>query len=378
MASRGKQDEVERLRRKLEELRSFYEDLLGSLQDGVIVLDREGRVLSINQAAEELCGRSLSAARGRKFQELFPSDLPLQVLVEKTVETGRSHADYDTLLKRPDGGKLHVSAVASVLSDPKGEIRGAILVIRDLSRVRELEERLRLSDRLAALGTLAAGVAHEVRNPLAGIRGAAQLLEKEPTFPSHLKEYTSAIVKEVDRLNDLVQNLLAFAGPRRPRSIPCNIHQLLDELLALEEASLRGRGITLIKLYDPQLPPVLVDPPLIRQVFLNLLRNGAEAMPKGGELSVRTRYERFSPRAGGLPAAAVEVADQGEGIDLKAKEHLFNPFFTTKEGGTGLGLAVSLRIVEDHGGAIEVLSEEGKGTTLTVLLPLAKEKEGAG
>ena len=146
----------------------------------------------------------------------------------------------------------------------------------------------------------------------------------------------------------------------------------------LEEVPLKGREITVSRIYDPQLPPVLVDPPFIHQVFLNLVRNGAEAMSSGGELFVRTRYEPFSPRCGGLPMAAVEVTDQGKGIDPAIKPHLFNPFFTTKERGTGLGLAISLRIVEDHGGAIEVSSEKGNGTTFTVLLPLVKEEDDAG
>jgi len=366
---------IKQLERKLEALQGYYEDLLGSLQDGVVVLDLSGKVQLLNPAAEELFGLSAQVATGKIFSDLLPHATTLKALVRKTLETRRNHADFDLPLEYPNGGRIHLSAIASILYNARGEARGIVLVVRDLSRIRELEEKLRLRDRLAALGAVASGVAHELRNPLAGIRGAAQLMEGEVGFHPALKEYTSVIVREVDRLSGLVESLLAFARPKKPRLIPLNINQLLEEILLLEEGPLRGRGVLLERLYDPQLPSVLADPPSLRQVLLNLLRNGAEAMPSGGVLSIRTRYEHFSPKCGGVPAAVVEITDQGEGIPPEAQAHLFEPFFTTKEGGTGLGLAISLKIVEDHGGAMEVISRRGKGTTVLVLLPLLRGRE---
>jgi two-component system nitrogen regulation sensor histidine kinase GlnL len=253
-----------------------------------------------------------------------------------------------------------------------------VLVLRDLSRVRDLEEQVRRADRLAGLGVLAAGVAHEVRNPLVGIRAAAQLLEKEQDFPSNLREFTAMIIRQVDRLNRIVDDLLAFAGTRELRREPCNVNQILEEALRLEEAMLQAGRIAVVRRYDPEVPVVAGDPDRLLQVFLNLVRNGAEAMADtGGELTVRTRFERVSPQVGGQAAAVLEVADRGPGIAPEAERQLFNPFFTTKASGTGLGLPISVRIVEEHGGTIEVQSRSGGGTTFRVLLPLAGDEEGS-
>lgn len=374
--------ELNRLRRHCEELsasiesmRAYYEDLLGSLQDGIIIVEPDGHIRSINQAAEELTGLSAQMLQGKPFEQIFPNDRSLRELVLKTMESGRTRTDFDARLTRQDGSQVVISAVASLLSDGMGQARGAVLALRDQTGIRELEERLQRSDRLAALGTVAAGVAHEVRNPLAGLRGAAQLLEGERDFPPALKEYTSVIVKEVDRLGAIVEQLLSFATPRGPVLRSCNLHEILDSLLFLERAPLGAANITLQRQYDPQLPDILADPSEIQQLFLNLIRNGVEAMPSGGELTVRTRYERSAKRCGGRSVAVAEIVDQGSGFDPEIERHLFTPFFTTKERGTGLGLAICLRIVEDHGGAMEATSSPGRGSRFRVLLPLAKQPE---
>jgi len=296
----------------LQELRAYYEDLLSSLQDGVIILDPAGRVVSLNQAAEELTGFSGSQIAGRSIGEVFPPPAPLSSLVAKTADQGRSHADFDATLIRADGARLTLSAVASLVSNPRGESRGVVLVLRDLSRVRELEEQVRRSDRLAALGVLAAGVAHEVRNPLVGIRAAAQLMEREPNFPPSLQEFTGIIIREVDRLNRLVGDLLAFAGHRPLRIQPCNVNQVVEEALRLEECGLQTGGVTIVRRYDPEVPAVAGDPERLLQVFLNLLRTGAEAMAGGG----RRTPGAHAVRTGGAPvrgAVRRRGGDRGPG-----------------------------------------------------------------
>jgi two-component system nitrogen regulation sensor histidine kinase GlnL len=360
----------------LEELRAYHEDLLSSLQDGVIILDPDGRIVSLNQAAEELTGFSRSQVAGRHLNEVFPPPSPLAALAVKTVAMNRSHADFDAHVVRSDGTRLTVSTVVSLVSDPTGENRGIVLVLRDLSRVRDMEEQLRRSDRLAALGVLAAGVAHEVRNPLVGIRAAAQLMEGEPAFPPTMREFTGIIIRQVDRLNRIVNELLTFAGQQPLQRRPCNINQILEEALRLLEPTLEGARIVVVRRYDPEIPAVAGDPDRLLQVFLNLARNGVEAMANGGELTVRTRFERVAPQCGGGAAAVTEVSDRGSGIPPEVQRHLFNPFFTTKDSGTGLGLPISVRIVEEHGGTIEVQSRVGEGTTFRVLLPLAGDEEG--
>jgi two-component system nitrogen regulation sensor histidine kinase GlnL len=367
--------ECEELRVSLDSMQAHYEDLLESLQDAMIVIDPGGRVRSVNQAAEELIGVSAQPLAGRTVEQVFSDHRALRELVRKTLESGRTHTDFDARLARQDGTQVAVSAVASVISDATGEARGVVLALRDQTRIRELENRLSRSDRLAALGTVAAGVAHEIRNPLAGIRGAAQLLEGERDFLPAFKEYTSVIIKEVDRLAAIVETLLSFASPRTPVLRPCNLHEVLDNLLFLEQGPMGACGVSVQRHYDPQLPEILADPSEIRQVFLNLIRNGVEAMPAGGELMIRTRYERASQRCRGLSVAVAEIIDQGAGIDPAIERRLFTPFFTTKDEGTGLGLAICLRIVEDHGGAMETRSEPGKGSSFRVLLPLAQQPD---
>ena len=362
----------------LQELRSYYEDLLSSLQDGVIILDPAGRIVSMNQAAEELTGFSGSQIAGRLIGEVFPPPARLTSLVARTADQGMSHADFEATLMRADGTRVTVSTVVSLVSNARGESRGVVLVLRDLSRVKELEEQVRRSERLAALGVLAAGVAHEVRNPLVGVRAAAQLMEREPGFPPNLQEYTAIVIREVDRLNRLVGDLLAFAGHRPLRMQACNVNQIVEEALRLEESALQPGALTVVRRYDPAVPAVAADPERLLQVFLNLIRNGVEAMAgQTGELHLRTRFERVAPQCGGGAAAVVEIGDQGPGMLPDIQAQVFNPFFTTKDGGTGLGLPVSLRIVEEHGGAIEVQSEVGQGTTFRVLLPITADDEGA-
>ena len=362
---------------ELEALRAYHEDLLSSLQDAVIILDPEGRIVSVNPAAEELAGFSRTQVAGRPLDAVFPPPSALTALAARTVAMNRSHADFDAQIVRSDGTRLPVSMVVSLVSDPAGRPRGVVLVLRDLSRVRDMEEQLRRTDRLAALGVLAAGVAHEVRNPLVGIRAAAQLLEREPAFPPHLREFTGIIIRQVDRLNRVVGELLSFAGPRPLQRRPCNINQLLEEALRLLEPALETARVVVARRYDPEIPAVAGDPDRLLQVFLNLARNGAEAMANGGELTVRTRFERAAPQCGGRAAAVAEIADRGSGISPEVQRHLFDPFFTTKAGGTGLGLPISVRIVEEHGGAVEVIDRAGEGSTFRVLLPVAGDGEGA-
>ncbi len=366
------QQEIERLQRALAKMQAYNEDLLGSLQDGLVVVDRERKVTFLNPAGEELLGISAATAHAKSLTSLLEDVPSLLALVDRAFETGRAHAEHEATVPNPRG-KVSVSAIASVLADQSGEARGVVLLLRDLTRIRELEEQVRRAERLTALGALIAGIAHEIRNPLMGVRGAAQLLEAESSFPPALKEYSDVIIREVDRLNGLVEGMLAFAQPRPPRLIECNVNQILEEILALEEPVLIQKGVAVRRIYDPQVPPVAADPDQIRQVFLNLIRNGAEAMENAGELTVETAYERRSPRCFGLSVAVVKVIDQGPGLSTEARQHLFDPFFTTKSTGTGLGLALCHRIVGDHRGSIEVANGDEGGCTATVLLPVARQ-----
>jgi two-component system nitrogen regulation sensor histidine kinase GlnL len=261
------------------------------------------------------------------------------------------------------------------LQDGYGRPLGSILLLRDQTHRKELEEDLKRSDRLATLGTLAAGLAHEIKNPLAGIRGAAQLLRRSLVRDSSLVEYTDIMIREVDRVSFLIEQLLDLSRPARLNLTSLNIHELLDDVLLLERETVEEGKITLRKQFDPSLPLIRGDRSQLTQVFLNLVKNALQAMDGRGCLTITTRIETdFHIRERGRKQGKfiwVEIEDNGPGIKGEDLSHIFSPFFTTKNNGTGLGLAISYRIIKEHGGLIRVESREGEGTIFRVSLLVA-------
>src|SRR5262249_22388839 len=251
-------------------------------------------------------------------------------------------------------------------------------VVRDLSRIRQLEAEVRRGETLAAAGRMAVGLAHEIRNPLGAIRGAVQLLGRELGPASPLQGDTTVLLTEGDPVKRLIEMLLDLARPVTIRPVPVNLHQLLERVALLSEELARERGVTVVRRYDPSLPPILGDEDRLVQVFHNLVRNGIEAMKEGGELVLATRvsmnplFAKVDMGAGPRPMGEGEVLDEGSGIPAAARGRIFDPFFTTKERGLGLGLAICHQIMEQHRGSIQIESIEGHGTTVTCFLPIAR------
>jgi two-component system nitrogen regulation sensor histidine kinase GlnL len=359
-------------------------DILTNIVDGVVVTAVDGRVLIWNRAAEEMTGIAATDAVGKNIHAVFSDNSAVTSQIEKTFSSGRSYSDYESELVVKHRPPLPVGFVTSVLTDPEGRPTGVILSIRDQAGVRDLKERMRRSDRLATLGMIAAGIAHEVKNPLVGIRGAAQLMKSElhseagtgPGKTKGLIEYLNVILKEADRLNNVLEGILDFTR-LKPRELKaCNIHSMLDRVLLLNEESVRRGGIVLTRLYDPSLPDVIGNEDQLIQVFLNIVKNAIEAMPAGGKLTVVTRMSDLftSVQADGRKhrLMVVKVGDTGPGIRQEHLTDIFTPFFTTKDRGVGLGLALSYQIVQEHLGTIRVESRENEGTTFSVYLPLAE------
>jgi two-component system nitrogen regulation sensor histidine kinase GlnL len=350
--------------------------ILTSLEDGVITADPEGRIVFFNEAAETLTEISAAHARRRSLQHLFRREPWLLELTKKTrpplQESARGEGDFVT--RR--GRKTPVSVTASPLCDAAGGFVGTILLLRDDKHRKELEEDLKRADRLALMGTLAAGLAHEIRNPLGGIKGAAQLLRREVEADAALRAYTDIMIREVDRVNHLIEQLLDLSRPLPSQFGSVNIHEILEEVLSLEAHSAPEKTVTVKKHFDPSLPPVKGDRAQLTQVFLNLVKNAYQAMQIGGTLTVTTRLETdFHVRAAGRRRSRlmwVDIADDGAGIKEDDLPHIFSPFFTTKNSGTGLGLATCYRIINDHGGLIRVESAEPHGTTFKVSLVVAE------
>jgi two-component system nitrogen regulation sensor histidine kinase GlnL len=361
-------------------------DILTGIVDGVIVIDAGGQVLIWNRAAEEMTGVAAADALGRNIAFVLSDNPAVVGLIEKTFSSGRSYSDYEAELVVKHRPARPVGLVTSVLTDSDGSPTGVILTVRDQSGMRDLKERIRRSDRLATLGMIAAGIAHEVKNPLVGISGAAQLMKSEVLSADgpaqgagpgkNLIEYLDVILKEADRLNNVLEGILDFTRLKPHEIKACNIHSILDRVLLLNEDHARKSNVILTRLYDPSLPDVIVNRDQLIQVFLNIIKNAIEAMPAGGKLTVVTRMSDLftSVQADGKKQRlmVVKISDTGAGIKQEHLNDVFTPFFTTKDKGVGLGLALSYQIVQEHLGTIRVESQENEGTMFSVYLPLAE------
>ena len=355
-----------------------FEAVLSGLPDAVIAVDTELRVVFWNAAAEELTARSARRAEGRVLKDVFAADAAIVRRLGETLASGESRSAADTTIERPDRREVPVGLVTAALFGKDGTVSGAVAVVRDLSRIRQLEAEVRRGETLAAAGRMAVGLAHEIRNPLGAIRGAVQLLSRELASDSRLQEYTSVLLTEVDRVNRIIEMLLDLARPVAVRLVPLNLHQLLERVAILSEETARTRHMTILRRYDPSLPPVMGDEDRLVQVFHNLVRNAMEAMSDGGKVTLATRvsmnplFGKMDLGGGQRSMVEAQVIDEGGGIPADARGRVFDPFFTTKTHGLGLGLAICHQILEQHRGAIDITSEEGHGTTVTCFLPVAR------
>lgn len=354
----------------------LYMRVMENIDRAVLALDLEGRIILFNTAAQDLTGISERQALDRRLDELFQGQEGLLNLAHAALTEGRSVSDQENLLlRRAFGPPLHVNASALPLFDDKGRQDGAIVILRDLSRIRELEESVRRNDQLAVAGTMAAGLAHEIKNPLGGIRGAAQLLDFELDNRPELRDYTRVMIREINRISTLIEELMDLVAPRPFQFRPMNFTAILNDIVLLQREAYRGRSIEFVLDIDPTIPELCGDEAQLTRLFLNLVKNAAEALDAaGGKITivcrVATSFQMQRPGSRTTPMVQVEVRDTGQGITTEALEQIFTPFHTTKEGGTGLGLAICQKIVQEHRGLIRIDSFPGHGTTVTVNLPL--------
>ncbi len=351
------------------------ERILDSIDLGILVIDNRERLILINPSAQAATGWSESQAKGRPYADILRGERELTRLVKDALTRGRSISSPDRLvLKRADGSDLPVNLSVSPLFDRHGTLQGAIVTIKDLRQLIGLEESARSTERMSTIDTLAAGLAHEIRNPLSGIRGAAQLLAKELKEREDLAEYTQVMLREVDRVRGILDELADLTRPRRLKFDRVDLTALLDRILFLERQAHADASIQFILQADPSIPPIDGDEELLHRLFLNLIRNAAEAAGCRGEVRVATRIRpdlRLN-QPGGRPVPLVEVIvrDTGPGIAADVAQRIFTPFFTTKDKGTGLGLPICQRIAAEHHGMLQLSSQPGQGATFIVSLPL--------
>lgn len=355
------------------DLPARLDDVVASLGDAVILVDAQDRILLLNHAAQELTGVSEVHAVGRDCAEIFGTTPVIGEILRRTREVGQSQARSEERLVS-GRREIPVRMSCSPVWGRGGHLDGFALILQDLSYQRKLEDEARRNENLARLGGLVAGLAHEVKNPLGGIRGAAQLLQRRLGNDPEVAQYTSVMIRETDRLTRLVEELLTLGAPAPPDLQPVSIHQILREVCDLIRPELEARRVALWLAIDPSLPDVLGDAGQLTQLLLNLLRNAWEAMAEGGRMTIRTKmdldYHILRPAARGK-FLRFEVADTGPGFPPESLERVFEPFFTRKVRGTGLGLAICERIVLVHGGSITAENLPSGGALVAVSLPVA-------
>ncbi|MDX9753238.1 MAG: ATP-binding protein [bacterium] len=362
----------ERLEQRFHEIDPY--NIYNSIAEGLLTLDKAENILTFNRAAETIFSIPEKEALGKPFREIIPAAATCFAEYLQAESRGNH---YEIAFRNQEGEPVYLRSRFSPLLDRNGEAIGTTCLFTDLSVERLLEEKARRSDRLTALGELAAGVAHEMRNPLTTVRGYLQILPQFKHDDEFIHEFSENLIREIDRLTRLTDNLLNMAKPISPElqveelsHLAKNVAQFLTEKFTAADVSFTTEGETVPT-------AIQVDGDRIKQVFINLFMNAIEAMDGGGRLLVRfsNRTERLAEDEPPRTYAVAEVIDTGPGMSPHQIERVFDPFFTTKDTGTGLGLSLSHRIIDEHGGFLRVDSTPGEGTRFWVFLPLARSED---
>jgi len=344
--------------------------ILNALPSPVIVLGPRGDIRFVNLAGEQFFGGSDAYLRGRALDDLIPGDSPLFALIEQVRGSGSSVVEYGITLESPRIGSRFVTIQVAPMPDLADCV---VVTLLEQSIARRIDHQLTHRHAARSITAMAAMLAHEIKNPLSGIRGAAQLIESD--LADGGRDLTRLICDETDRICALVDRMEVFSDQRPIERAPVNIHRVLEHARRVAENGF-ARGIRFIEEYDPSLPAVSANRDQLVQIFLNLIKNAAEAAPPaGGEIRLRTAYQHGVRLAvPGRDARVhlpllVSITDNGDGIPEDVRAHLFDPFITTKASGSGLGLALVAKIINDHGGVIDFASEPGR-TMFRVMLPV--------
>ncbi len=365
LAERQSRSDVRLLaaRQSLADLRALHERIVESIRSGLVTTDLEGRIYTFNTAAQEITGYREETVRGQDASIFFGEMKDHIADSVRASETGETSPRYETDCLNSDGLRLRLGFSIAPLFSESGETTGMVITFQDLTQVRALEETSRRQDRLAAIGRMAASIAHEIRNPLASMRGSIQMLRSEMDDESSQTELMEIILRESDRLNRIITDFLSYARPRSITQSRVDVGDLLHQTFVLLQHSPEISSTQSIEEQLPTEPAITEgDAGQLKQVFWNLARNALQAMPQGGTLCARVEMNSHS-------RLRIAFSDTGRGMSPEQVEHLFEPFSSTT-GGTGLGLSIVYQIIRDHGGTINVRSLEGQGTTITIELPV--------
>lgn len=365
-----------RLQKELIITKNFLESVIEKAGDAISAVDLEGRILYWNEGAERIYGFRKEEALGRRWSDLlYPSDEEArkeeealhQVFIGK-IKKGEVVSHVERRRKSKDGQEIITSMTISPLRDSEGQVMGASRICRDITHLKKAEERLLRAERLSSLGELMAGVAHELRNPLSGIKINTQILARKKDLIEAEQRILKSTQEGIEKIQKIVEDMLNFARPKTANFKPENLNEVIINSLAIMQDKFKRANISLIFEKEENLPSLFIDAHQIQQVLINLMLNALQAMGKGGTLTIRSaRQDNGEVR--------VEIKDTGVGISKEHLKKIFDPFFTTKSEGTGLGLSISLKILENHGATIEVCSEVGKGSIFTINFPPERTRE---
>ena len=365
-----KEEVIHRLTQELEDVKNFTDSIIQSIGSGIIITGMNDTITYINRAGERILGYSKD--------ELVNKPFSIFGLREKQSDIRSlffdNPDDHDTRkegwMRRKDHNEFPVGFTINNHLNVRGETIGKIVIFRDMTNVYKMQEEMLRMDRLVSLGKLASDFAHELRNPLAGIKTTAQALSEEMSKDDSRREYLNRITKEIDRLNELLKTFFSFAKPQKLNLVYCHVKDIINEMIPFLIKEIVDKEIHFTENYHPQLPKIKVDKTQMYQAFLNLFLNAIQAMPNGGELTIEASpIISNSLKEVKQNFIKIVISDTGRGIPSQIVHKIFDPFFTTKSKGIGLGLSITYQIIKKHGGTIKVESQWEKGTSFVINLP---------
>jgi two-component system sensor histidine kinase AtoS len=360
-------NELENRLREITSLKAYNDHILASMTNGLLTADLELKIVTLNERAGQILGMMNEESAGFSLVKALGAQHPIYGMMIETLTQGKGIFHSEIEMKR-NGESVWLTASTSILTDGEGKKIGVLAVFQDITGVKALEEKLRQADRLAALGILSAGLAHEIKNPLSAIKTFVALLPKKAENPSFMEKFNITVPREIDRINQLLEDLLDLTRRRERPFVALDVNHLILQVIDLYSEEIKKKRISLEDHLDRMISQVEGNAETLYRAFSNLVINAIQAMPNGGTLRISTGLI-----SSGNPELRITFSDTGMGMDPETAKNVFNPFFTTKDKGVGLGMALTHKIIEDHKGTIEVVSVEGKGATFVLSLPVAKD-----
>ncbi|MCK5145950.1 PAS domain S-box protein [bacterium] len=359
-----------RMEKEILDLKNFNESIIESMEAGLMTIDPDGRLTSINRGGEVILGLKSQDVLGSTLNELL--DINVAKILLQQQDNSSLKLSREVELFNTNGDIINIGFTSTDRMDNQDRKVGTIISFRDISQLKQMQSEVIRMDRLVSLGVLASGIAHEIKNPLAGIKALAQACDEEFEGDDPRREYLSRIVRQVNRLDDLLKTFFAYARPTPPDRKRHNLKEILLEVTNLVGKKMIHSGVEFSETEHLPVEEAYVDSQQLQQVFLNLILNAIDAMPNGGCLTFD--FSTIIKEDHKLPWAQVKIKDTGHGIAANKLETIFDPFFTTKPNGLGLGLSIVYRIINEHGGDIRVFSQKSEGTTFILRLPTGAGK----